>query len=76
MEFPKQLLRREQSNRIQGKGPMSVACPPHRVKQAGYGLDTIGTRIAYEKMQSGLIFGGLRALSWLIFLPRIAFSAC
>ena len=37
MKFPKQLLRREQSHRIQGKGPMSVACPPHRVKQAGYG---------------------------------------
>ncbi len=32
------------------------------------GLDTIGVHIEYEKMQSGLIFGGLRALSWLIFL--------
>ena len=36
--------------------------------RSNLGLDTIGTRIAYEKMQSGLIFGGLRALSWLIFL--------
>ena len=32
------------------------------------GLDTIGTHIAYEKMQSGLIFGSMEALSWLIFL--------
>ena len=32
------------------------------------GLDTNGVHIKYEKMQSGLIFGGLRALSWLIFL--------
>ena len=32
------------------------------------GLDTIGVHIEYEKMQSGLIFGGLRAVSWLIFL--------
>ena len=36
--------------------------------RSNLGLDTIGTHIAYEKMQSGLIFGGLRALSWLIFL--------
>ena len=32
------------------------------------GLDIIGAHIEYEKIQSGLIFGGLRALSWLIFL--------
>ncbi|WP_302620443.1 ABC transporter permease [uncultured Oscillibacter sp.] len=36
--------------------------------RSNLGLDTIGTHIAYEKMQSGLIFGGLRAVSWLIFL--------
>ena len=36
--------------------------------RSNLGLDTIGTHIAYEKMQSGLIFGGLQALSWLIFL--------
>ena len=32
------------------------------------GLDTIGTHIEYEKMQSSMIFGGMQALSWLIFL--------
>ena len=32
------------------------------------GLDTIGVHIEYEKMQSGLIFGSMEALSWLIFL--------
>lgn len=32
------------------------------------GLDTIGTHIEYEKMQSSIIFGGMQALSWLIFL--------
>ena len=32
------------------------------------GLDTIGAHIEYEEMQSAVIFGGLRALSWLIFL--------
>ena len=36
--------------------------------RSNLGLDTIGTRIAYEKMQSGLIFGSMKALSWLIFL--------
>ncbi len=36
--------------------------------RSNLGLDTIGVHIEYEKMQSGLIFGGLRALSWLIFL--------
>ena len=36
--------------------------------RSNLGLDTIRIHIAYEKMQSGLIFGGLRALSWLIFL--------
>ena len=36
--------------------------------RSNLGLDTIGTRIAYEKMQSGLIFGSMEALSWLIFL--------
>ncbi len=36
--------------------------------RSNLGLDTIGVRIEYEKMQSGLIFGGLQALSWLIFL--------
>ena len=37
-------------------------------RHSNLGLDTIGVHIEYEKMQSGLIFGGLRALSWLIFL--------
>ncbi len=36
--------------------------------RSNLGLDTIGTHIAYEKMQSGLIFGSMKALSWLIFL--------
>ncbi len=36
--------------------------------RSNLGLDTIGTHIAYEKMQSGLIFGSMEALSWLIFL--------
>ena len=36
--------------------------------RSNLGLDTIWAHIEYEKMQSGLIFGGLRALSWLIFL--------
>ena len=36
--------------------------------RSNLGLDTIGARIAYEKMQSGLIFGSMKALSWLIFL--------
>ena len=36
--------------------------------RSNLGLDTIETRIAYEKMQSGLIFGSMKALSWLIFL--------
>ncbi|MCI9510518.1 MAG: ABC transporter permease, partial [Angelakisella sp.] len=36
--------------------------------RSNLGLDTIGVHIEYEKMQSGLIFGGLQALSWLIFL--------
>ncbi len=32
------------------------------------GLDTIAEHIAYEEMQSSIIFGSMRALSWLIFL--------
>jgi len=36
--------------------------------RANLGLDTIEIHIEYEKMQNGIIFGGLRALSWLIFL--------
>ena len=32
------------------------------------GLDTIGAHIEYEKMQNSIIFGGMRAISWLIFL--------
>jgi len=32
------------------------------------GLDTIGEHIEYENMQSSVIFGGMQALSWLIFL--------
>ena len=36
--------------------------------RSNLGLDTIGTHIAYEKMQSGLIFGSMKALCWLIFL--------
>ncbi|MCI8815332.1 MAG: ABC transporter permease [Angelakisella sp.] len=36
--------------------------------RSNLGLDTIGTRIAYEKMQSSLIFGSMKVLSWLIFL--------
>ncbi len=39
-----------------------------RSSRSNLGLDTIGVHIEYEKMQSGLIFGGLQALSWLIFL--------
>jgi len=36
--------------------------------RASLGLDSIGAHIAYEKMQSSLIFGGIQAISWLIFL--------
>ncbi len=36
--------------------------------RSNLGLDTIGVHIEYEKMQSGLIFGSMKALSWLIFL--------
>ena len=36
--------------------------------RSNLGLDTIGVHIEYEKMQNGVIFGGLQALSWLIFL--------
>lgn len=32
------------------------------------GLDTIGVHIEYEKMQNTLAFGGIQALSWLIFM--------
>ena len=31
-------------------------------------MDSIAAHIEYEKMQSGIIFGSLQALSWLIFL--------
>ena len=37
-------------------------------RHSNLGLDTIGVHIEYEKMQSGLIFGSMKALSWLIFL--------
>jgi len=37
-------------------------------QHSNLGLDTIGAHIAYEEMQSSIIFGSLRALSWLIFL--------
>ena len=36
--------------------------------RSNLGMDTIGTHIEYEKMQSSIIFGSLQALSWLIFL--------
>lgn len=36
--------------------------------RSNLGLDTIGVHIAYEEMQSSVIFGGMKALSWLIFL--------
>ena len=36
--------------------------------RSNLGLDTIDAHIEYEKMQSGIIFGGLQALSWLSFL--------
>ena len=36
--------------------------------RSNLGLDTIEAHIEYEKMQSGLIFGSMKALSWLIFL--------
>jgi len=36
--------------------------------RSNLGLDTIGVHIEYEKMQSGLIFGSMKALCWLIFL--------
>ena len=32
------------------------------------GLDTVASHIEYEKMQSSVILGSMRALSWLIFL--------
>lgn len=37
-------------------------------RHSDLGLDTIAAHIEYEKMQSSIIFGGMRALSWLIFL--------
>ncbi len=36
--------------------------------RSSLGLDTIEAHIEYEKMQNAVIFGSLRALSWLIFL--------
>ena len=36
MEFPKQLLRRKQSHRIQGKRTVPI-CHPQWIQQAGYG---------------------------------------
>ena len=36
--------------------------------RSNLGLDTIGAHIEYEKMQNSIIFGGMRAISWLIFL--------
>ncbi len=36
--------------------------------RSNLGLDAIATHIEYEKLQSGIIFGSMRAISWLIFL--------